>query len=889
METAARQPRFRFWLWLIALIGVIVPRHLRADWRQEWEAELRHRETLLAEWDKLDWRSKCDLLRRSVGAFWDALLLQPRRLEDEMFQDLRFGVRMLFRNPAFTLAAVLSLAIGIGATSAIFSIVNGVVLRPLPYQQPEQLVRLWHSKPKISMTNMPISGGNVQVWRERAQSFAGVAAFNTTQAIFTGEAEPEVVRGARVSANLLPLLGYQPQLGRGFLPAENQQPNHRVILLSHKLWQRRFGGDPNIIGRAVTLDHTNNYTVVGVMPPQVSFPNESEFWYPETTTVTGRHDMRSLGVIARLKPGVTWQTAESELQLIHQQLQQQRADDYKDWAVWSQPLHDSVVGHVRPTLLMLLGAVGFVLLIACANVANLLLVRAAARQKEIAVRAALGAGRLRLIRQLLTESSLLALLGGALGLLLAYGAVQGLIALNPPNVPRLAQINLDGRVLAFTFLTTLLVGLLFGLAPALHASKPDIQQTLKEGFTQSNRRRWLPRFGLQSLGLRESLVVAQTALALVLLVGAGLLIKSFVKLQQVELGFEPHNALVLTLTPPFNQLPKRASTIPYYERLLDELKTLPGVNTVALGTAAPTEGAYMSSSMIVAGRPMPAERDAQQTFVNVVSPDYFRALGNSLKQGRLFTDADNEGAPRVVVINETLARAYFPGENPLGQRIALRGDPDELREIIGIVADINQFGLEKEPKPAFYAPFRQQDAVALNLVVRTATDPGALLPALRARILATDKFTAITRVRTLEELVSASVAQPRFYALLLALFAGIALTLAVIGIYGVMAYAVSRRTHEIGIRMALGAEAGRIVRMIVGQGMLLIGVGVVTGLVAARLLTKVLADLLFGVKPTDPVTFALIAAVLTGAALLACWIPARRAARVDPLTALRCE
>jgi putative ABC transport system permease protein len=808
---------------------------------------------------------------------------------ERLIQDLRFGLRMLLKNRVFTLAAVLSLAIGIGATSAIFSVVNGVVLRPLPYQQPEQLLRLWHSKPKIGMTDMPISGGNVQVWRERAQSFAGVAAFNTTQAIFTGEAEPEVVRGARVSANLLPLLGYQPLLGRGFLPSENQQPNHAVILLSHQLWQRRFGGDPNIIGRAVRLDHTNNYTVVGVMPLLASFPGDSEFWIPETTTAGGRHDMRSLSVIARLKPGVTWQTAESELQMIHQQLQQQRAGDYKDWAVWSQPLHDSVVGKARPTLLMLLGAVGFVLLIACANVANLLLARAAARQKEIAVRAALGAGRLRLIRQLLTESSLLSLLGGALGLGLAYGAVRVLIALKPPNVPRLAQINLDGRVLVFTFLTTLLVGLLFGLAPALHASKPDIQHTLKEGFAQSSGRRWAPRFGLPGFGLREALVVAQTALALVLLVGAGLLIKSFVKLQQVELGFEPHNAVVLTLTPPFNQLPKRASSIPYYQRLLDELKTVPGVNTVALGTAAPTEGAYMSSSIVVAGRPAPAERDAQQTFVNVVSPDYFRALGNPLKQGRLFTDADNESAPRVAIINETLARAYFPGESPIGQRIALRGDPNEWREIVGIVADINQFGLEKEHKPTFYAPFRQEDAVTLNLVARTAADPAALLPALRARIVAADKFTAITRARTLEELVSASVAQPRFYALLLALFAGIALTLALIGIYGVMAYAVSRRTHEIGVRMALGAEASRIARMIVGQGMLLIGVGVSLGLLAARGLTGFLRDLLFGVQPTDPVTFALIASGLALAALLACWIPARRAARVDPLAALRNE
>ncbi len=807
-----------------------------------------------------------------------------------MFQDLRFGVRMLLRNPAFTLAAVLSLAIGIGATSAIFSVVNGVVLRPLPYQQPEQLVRIWHSKPKIGMTNMIISGGNVQVWRERAQSFAGVAVFQPMKSLLTGEGEPEAVWGGKVSANLLPLLGYQPLIGRGFSSEENRQPNHAVILLSHKLWQRRFGGDPNVVGRTITLGHTNNYTVVGVMPPLASFPGESEFWIPETTVADGRHDMRSLSVIARLKPGVAWQTAESELQLIHQQLQQQIPDDYKDWAVWSQPLHDSVVGKVRPTLLMLLGAVGFVLLIACANVANLLLVRAAARQKEIAVRAALGAGRLRLIRQLLTESSLLALLGGALGLLLAYGIVQGLIAFNPPNVPRLAQISLDGRVLAFTFITTLVVGLLFGLAPALHASKTDVNQALKEGFVQSTGWRWLPRFGPQSFGLREALVVGQTALALVLLVGAGLLIKSFIKLQQVELGFQADNAIVLTLIPSFSQLPKTASTVSYYQRLLDELKTVPGVDAVATGTAAPTEGAYMSSPMIVAGRPVPAERDAQQTFVNVVTPDYFRALGNTLKQGRLFTDADSESAPRVAVINESLARAYFPDENPIGQRIALRGNPDEFREIIGIVANINQFGLDKEHKPTFYTPFRQEDSVAMNLVVvRTAADPTALLPTLRARILETDKFAAITRVRTLEELVSASVAQPRFYASLLALFAGIALTLAVIGIYGVMAYTVSRRTHEIGIRMALGAEAGRIEWLILRQGFLLLAVGVAVGLVAARMLTRVLTDLLFGVKPSDPVTFAIIAGVLTGAALLACWIPARRAARVDPLVALRHE
>ena len=870
---------------LISLIGVIVPQRLRADWRQEWEAELRHREAMLAEWDKLDWRNKFDLWRRSLGAFTDALLLQPQRLEDEMFQDLRFGLRMLLKSPAFTVAAVLSLAIGIGATSAIFSVVNGVVLRPLPYQKPEELVRLWHSKPQIGMTQMPISGGNVQVWRERAQSFAGVATFQAAQSLFTSEAEAEQVQGARVSANLLPLLGYQTTLGRGFSADEEKPDGDTVMLLSHKLWQRRFGGAPDIVGRTVTLDYAKRYTIIGVMPPEASFPGRSEFWLPETTTSKGRHDMRSLNVIARLKPGVTWQTAESELQLIHQQLRQQQADNYKDWAVWSQPLHDSVVGNVRPTLLMLLGAVGFVLLIVCANVANLLLVRASVRQKELAVRAALGAGRLRLLRQMLTESSLLALLGGGLGLLLAYGAVRALVALEPPNLPRLTQIGVDGRVLAFTFVTTLLVGALFGLAPALQASKPDVQQTLKEGFARGGGRRWLRRFVL-----RDALVVAQTALALVLLVGAGLLIRSFVKLQQVELGFEPVNTILLTLSPPFDLYPKDANKNDYYQRLLDELKAVPGVKVAAAATGGPTQGAYMSSALIIAGRPVPPQRDAQQTFINIVSPDYFRALGTPLRRGRLFSEADHAGAPRVVVINETLARAYFPNENPIGQRIALRGDPDELREIVGIVADINQFGLDKENKPTFYAPMRQEDAGrSLGLVIHTATDPAALLPALRERIRNVDKLTAITRVRTLEELVSASVAQPRFYALLLGLLATIALTLAVIGIYGVMAYTASRRTHEIGIRMALGAEAGQIVRMIIGQGLLLVGLGLVAGLIGARFLTKALGDLLFGVKPTDPITFALIAVLLSGAALLACWIPARRAAKVDPLTALRCE
>jgi putative ABC transport system permease protein len=885
MSKPARTFRARPHLWFIRFLGVMVPRRLRADWRQEWEAELSYREMQLSQWDHLNWRSKVDLSRRSLGAFWDALLLQPKRLEDEMFQDLRFGLRMLLKSPVFTVAAILSLTIGIGATSAIFSVVNGVVLRPLPYREPEQLVRLWHNKPQIAMTRMPVSGGNVNVWRERAESFENVAVFSQTASVITGEAEPEQVPGARVSYDMLPMLGYQPLIGRGFLPEENKSGSDKVVILSHKLWQRLFAGDEAVLGRSLTLDHTNQYTIIGVMPPEVSFPDPSDFWIPETSTAAGRHDMRGLSVLARLKPGVTPQMAKSEISLINQQLQEQIPGDYKEWEAELQPLHEFVVGRVRNSLLILFGAVSFVLLIACANVANLLLARAAGRQKEMAMRAALGASRWRLMRQLLTESTMLALMGGAGGVLLAYWAVQGLIALKPPDVPRLAQVNLDGRVLAFTFFTTLLVGIIFGLAPALHSSKPDLNNALKEGAASlSSGRRWLRHFGL-----RDVMVVAQTALAVVLLVGAGLLIKSFVKLQQVELGFTPTNVIMMRLTPPFNRFPKEQKMMDYYRQMIDSLNAVPGVEAASAVTTAPTAGAFMSSPILIAGQTAPATADAQRAFVTVVSTDYFRAIGNPLKQGRLFTEDDNESSRRVAIINETLARSYFADTDPIGQRIALKGEPDKWMEIVGVTADVKQFGLDEENKPNFYQPYRQKDVGSMSLVLRTRGEPATLIPMLRSRILEVDKFTAITRVRTLNEMLADSVAQPRFYTRLLALFACIAVTLAALGIYSVTAYSVSQRTHEIGIRMALGAQAQRILRMVLGQGLILIVTGVAIGLASAVALSRLMTGLLFGVSATDPTVFALIALLLVSVALLACLIPARKATKVDPLAALRHE
>jgi putative ABC transport system permease protein len=868
---------------MIALIGVIVPRRLRADWRQEWEAELRYREELLTEWDKLNWRAKLALLWHSAGAFADALWLQPRRMEDEMFQDLRFGLRMLWKNPGFTTAAVLSLAIGIGANSAIFSVVNGVALRPLPFDEPERLARIWHQKPRAGMDQMPINAGSVVEWRDHAQSFAGVAAYSTTTSVFTGEAEPEQIPGARINADLFPLLGLQPALGRGFAQAENKPGGARVILLSHSLWRRRFGGDPAIVGRELTLDHTNTYTVVGVMPPDVSFPGHSEFWTPETSTAGGRHDLRSLSVIARLKPGVTLAQATTELELINQRLQQKIPDDYDGWGVRLVTLHDSVVGSARQALLVLFGAVGFVLLIACVNVTSLLLARASARQKEIAVRAALGAGRLRLMRQMLTESLLLAVLGGGLGLLLAQWGVRGLVALKPPDLPRLDQVSVDGPVFVFTLGAALLVGLIFGLVPALQFSRPNVHLALKEGAAQASA----SGHPLRRYGLRGFMVALQTALAVVLLVGAGLMIKSFVKLRQVELGFEPSNAIALTIAPPFNRFPKEQRMVDYYQRMLDALKAVPGVSAAAAMTGMPIGGAFMNVSVLVDGRPAPSNVDEQRAFLNIASPDYFRAIGAPLKQGRLFTESDNEAAPRVALINETMARSLFAGANPTGQRISLHGEQDKHYEIVGVVADVKQFNVDMENKPGFYLPFRQYDAARLNLVVRTTVAPDSLLPALRSRILEVDRFTPITRVRALEQMVADSVGERRFYMLLLALFAAIAVTLAAIGIYGVLAYSVTQRTREIGIRMALGAETSRIMRMIVGHGLRLILTGGALGLLAAFYLTRMMESLLFGVSATDPLIFTAILPGLTAVGLAACYPPARKATKIDPLVALR--
>ena len=872
---------------LIALFGLIVPRRLRAEWRQEWESELRCREMRLADWNRPDRRSRLDLLRRSASAFWDALWLQPRRLEDEIVQDLRYGARMLVKHPGFTCVAVLTLALGIGANTAIFSIVDAVLLRPLPFRDPEWLTMLWSSDLRQSQSRSSVSYPNFEDWRTQSTSFERLAAFRGRTFTLSGRGEPVRVNGAVVSADLFDLLGIAPSLGRAFR-AEEDEAGALVAILSHGLWQRLFDSDPQVVGRHITLN-TLDLTIVGVMPAGFQFPiaaASAELWTTIAYDSIGRAPMTAergltyLHVIGRLQPGTNVAQAQAEMDVIARRLEQKYPDKNAHQGVRLVPAREQIVGDVRLPLLLLLGAVACVLLIACANVANLLLARATARGREIAIRSALGASRGRVVRQLLTESILLAGAGGACGWLLALYGVDLLLSLSPENIPRAQDIHLDGRVFGFTLLVSLLTGVIFGLAPALQARRADLTETLQEAGRGSD--------GARRTTMRGALMVAEVAIALVLMVGAGLLLNSLWRLLHVDPGFDPRGVLTLGISLP-NTRYAGPRSVDFYERLQARLRTVPGVAAASAGWVLPLSGANPSLDVEIEGRL--AERS--EADCNLVLPDFFRALGMRLIDGRDFTARDDVNGPPVAIVNQAFQRRFFAKSTALGKRVRVMASsgagPPAMREIIGIVGDVKS-RLSAEARPEVYLPYGQLPITnSLTLTLRTDADPRSAIGAARAQVHALDKELPVFGIKTLDEHVSQASTPSRFNALLLTIFAVAALTLTSVGLYGVMAYVVAQRTHEIGIRLALGASRRTVVQLVMRDTMRWVALGVVLGLGAALIATRWLASLLFGLRPYDPATIGSAALLLSAVAAAAVFLPARRAARIDPLVALRRE
>ena len=805
----------------------------------------------------------------------------------DLLHDLRYAARLQRKNPGFTIVAVIALALGIGANTAIFSVVNTVLLRPLPYKDPERLVMVWEDASRHGYPRDTPAAGNYSDWRDQNQVFEGMAAIADTSFNLTGSGEPERLEGRRVSANLFPLLGVEPQIGRVFTAAEDQPGGPRVVLLSYGLWQRRFGGDPNIAGQSLTLNG-ESYVVVGVMPARFQFPSsDDQAWVPIAFTQQeaanrGRHYLQ---VLARLKPGVSLAQAQSEMSTIATRLQQQYPQFNAELGAVVQPLQEHLVGDIKPALLILLGAVGLVLLIACANVAYLLLARAAVRQKEIAVRVALGARRWRLIRQFLTESVLLSTLGGLVGLAIAYGGLVLLKAFIPENISQAREISIDLKVLGFTFLVSVATGLIFGLAPAIQAARFNQIETLKEGGRDAAT-------GGGGKRLRGLLVTAEVAISLVLLIGAGLLINSFLRLRNVDPGFRADNLLTMRIVlpkPRYEQFERRSA---FYTDLVQRIQSLAGVRSAAVTTNLPLYRQGNSIGISIEGQPAPPPGQERIVVTRIISPGYFDTMSIPLLRGRQVTEQDTETTPNVVVISETMARRYWPGEDAVGKRIAAGRvtSPEDWIQVVGVVKDVRQFELNAEPKPQMYLSYRQAGFFEpRDLVVKTDVDPSSLAATVRKAVWEIDKDQPVSNIQTMEEILADSIARQRFSMLLLAIFAAVALVLAGVGIYGVMSYSVAQRTHEIGIRMALGAETGAVLKLAVGYGMKLVIAGIVIGLIAAFALTRVMATLLFGVTATDPTTFTLISLLLVAVAALASYIPARRATRVNPIIALRYE
>jgi putative ABC transport system permease protein len=815
-----------------------------------------------------------------------------------LWQDLRYGARLLWKSPGFTLIAVITLALGIGASSAIFSVVNVVILNPFPYRDHARLYLVRQTLPKTGVSDQLRASGPEFTDLTKRQIFEQVVAWEPVSRNLTGGQEPERVAPAKVSAEFFSMLGIAPMLGRVILPEDQGPKGERVLVISYSLWQRRFGGDPSVLGKHVALDD-EPYTIIGVMPPKFWFDGR-DGWFPFPFNLDeAARRSRQFVVIAKLKPSVTMAEASAELELLARQNEQAFAaanPDYAGRGLYLQPYREFVYGSMRRTSLILFGAVGLVLLIACANIANLLLGRAAARGPEISIRAALGAGRIRIVRQLLTESMLLSIFGGLLGVLIAVWGVSAIIALIPPNdIPVGVEIGVDARVLLFTAGASLLTSMVFGLWPALQISRADTQESLKSGAQRTTA-------GRRNRRLQRALVVAEVSLSVVLLVMAGLMLRTFAKLTNVDTGFDTENLLSMRLnrSPAKSEGGKKMAV--FFQQLIDQVSTVPGVKGVAVASQMPFD--FTEEITITPDdSAQPSERRPQSLDFRTVSPNYFQVMGIPLLQGEFFTTLDAgdltsaEGLAKfsgVVVINQTMARHFWPDENPIGKRIK-PGSPNNPNNpwfvVKGVVADSNQGALDRQVRPEAYFPMAQLAwrYRRMNLAIRTQGNPMSLVNSIQKEIWSVDKDQAAYQVQTMEQMIGASIGARRFAMSLLGLFAGLALALATIGIYGVMSYSVTQRTHEIGVRMALGAGARDVLRLVIHQGMRPALLGVVIGLAGAFGATRLMKILLFGVSAADPLTFVVIGLLLAAVAALACYIPARRATKVDPMVALRCE
>jgi macrolide transport system ATP-binding/permease protein len=886
------QSRFsKPYLWLINFIGLIVPRRLRADWRQEWEAELRHREAMLAGWEKLDWRGKLGLVRRSLGAFRDALWYQSYRWEDEMIQDLRYGMRMLIKNFGFTVVAVLSLALGTGANAAIFSIINTVMLRPLPVERPEQVVSL--NNAAENRTFATFSYPNYKDFRDRNDVFSGLIAYRYAPLSLSYDGVNERLWGYLVTGNYFEVLGVSAALGRAIAPDDDRAPGaHPVTVVSYKCWQQRFGGRPDVVGQDVIVNG-RGYEIIGVAPrgfygteiisaPEMWFPMAMQAQIEVGSSWLDKRGAENLFVQGRLKPGVRVAQAQAALNSIALELEREFPTLNEGKRITVSPpglIGSTMRGPVLGFVGLLMVVVGLVLVLACTNLANLLLARATERRKEIAVRLALGASRLRIIRQLLTESLLLAFGGGLLGLLLASWLVKLAVAIKLPiDIPLVIDLQIDYRVLIFTGVLSFVTGVLFGLLPALQAAKTDLVSALKDEVSFGGRRRsWL----------KSGLIVFQVALSLVLLIGGGLMLRALQQAQTVKLGFNPQNAVEVSFDLRLQGYDE-ARGKEFQKQLLERVRALPGAQSAGIADLVPVDLHFSRASIFIEGQPPERIANAPLAMTNRISPGYFQAMDTRLVHGRDFTDQDDEKAVRVAIINEAFARRFWPGEDPLGKRFSMNGPESAKLEVIGVAEDGKYAGLNEDPKSFVYRPVWQSFSGSTNVIVRTGSDSQQMLADVRREVQQLDPHLPVSG-STLIGRMGLPLLPARIAASVLGSFGLLALALAAIGIYGVMSYTVSKRTHEIGIRMALGAQKTDVLRLVMGRGVMLTLIGLAIGLATALALTRLIKSLLFGVSAVDPATFVIASLILAVVALLACYLPARRATKVDPMTALRYE